>query len=430
MKEDLIQFIWNSATLCSETLYTTDGESIEILKPGILNVNQGPDFLNAQIRIKQVLWIGHVEIHVKASDWLLHQHDDDPNYQNIILHVVWEHDRQMEWKGRKIPGLELKACTDENILQRYQQLMENQQQIPCETFIHEIDPLIKTVQIERMMFERLYDKTERCKSDLSLMQWDWEAMLFRQFAYYLAAPVNSDAMHKLFQLIPFQVISKLQADSIALSALMFGVAGMLQEETGDDYYLHLQKEFAFLKNKFKLECMDFFEWKFLRLRPSYFPGLRIAQWIALFTSHPRIFSEILESKELKQIHALLEVYPQPYWNDHYLFNKKTKNPVHAVPGRQTREILIINAICPVIFSYGSIYQSEHYRNAAISYLQSLKPETNKITQMWKNYKFVFDHAGHSQGGIQLYHAFCTRKKCTSCSIGNEILKSKTHVTVK
>ena len=423
MKEDLIQFIWRSKMLSSKNLKTTSGESIEILQTGNLNTNQGPDFLFAKIKLAEILWVGHVEIHVKSSDWLVHNHQEDPNYQNTILHVVWEHDQEMEWSGRILACIELKDLIDQDVLHNYKLLMQNQQRIPCEHFLDRISPVVKSVQIERMMFERMEEKTEKCKRELSSMQWDWEAILFHKIAHYIVAPINCDAMDQLCRMLPYALISKHQNDSFQLAALVFGTAGFLNEELNDEYSRSLYNEFIFLQKKFKIQVMDSFQWKLLRLRPSHFPALRIAQLSTLFSNHQRLFSRILETKQISGIYRLLEVVPPEYWQNHFSFDKNSNSLKKASLGKQTKEIIIINAICPLLFAYGAIYQQDIIMDQAINYLQNIKPESNHISHMWKNFNFAFDHAGHSQGGIQLFQRYCSEKKCTSCSIGNEILKT-------
>jgi hypothetical protein len=423
MKEDLIQFIWRSKFIYSKNPLTTTGETIEILHTGHQNTNQGPDFLFAKIKINDILWVGHVEIHVKSSDWLLHQHEHDPNYQNTILHVVWDHDNEISWSGRKISCLELKSLIRPEILINYQQLMENRQRIPCQRFIENISPLIKASQIERMMMERMEEKTNHCKVLLSGLQWDWEAILFNRIAHYIVAPVNCEAMDRLCQKLPYPIITKVYHNAFSLSALFFGTAGFLNETMDHSYSLALQTEYHFLKAKFDLSPMEAFEWKLLRLRPAHFPTLRIAQLTSILAKHQRLFSKILEGNGIVQLLGLLDADPDEYWREHYTFSKKAVKCRIPAIGKQTKELIIINAICPILFAYGSIYQLNTCMDRAINYLERMKPEINHISHMWKNFNFVFDHAGHSQGGIQLFQRYCTEKKCTSCSIGNEILKN-------
>ncbi len=421
MKEDLIQFLWRSKALLDKPLCLTNGKAIEVLHPGHLNVDQGPDFLFAKIKVEDLIWHGHIEIHLKSSDWKLHFHDEDPNYQNIILHVVWEHDQEVYFKDRRLPCLELKNYTASQLLDHYLDLMRSKGPIPCSAFINEIPESIRTFQIERMMVERLEEKTMRMQNDLENSQWDWESIFYKTLAHYLVAPVNSDAMDQLTFKIDRSLYLKCSSELETLQALFFGMAGMLNEALTESYSQTLYQVFSHQKNKFDLEPMQSFEWKLLRLRPAHFPALRIAQLTALLYQWPHLFSTILEAQDLKSIYIMLEVDPGSFWLNHAQFNKFSRTRKLARIGPQTKDILIINAIIPLLFAYGFVQQKTDYCQKAMSWLQLVKTEKNNIVYMWKSFNFAMNHAGHSQGGIQLYHSYCCRKRCSMCQIGNEIL---------
>ncbi|HMP32103.1 MAG TPA: DUF2851 family protein, partial [Saprospiraceae bacterium] len=93
INEDFLYFIWESKQLANKILTTYDGQELSIVHFGFRNRVSGPDFTGAKVKIGEVLWAGNVEMHVKASDWYLHKHDDDKAYNNVILHVVWINDR-------------------------------------------------------------------------------------------------------------------------------------------------------------------------------------------------------------------------------------------------------------------------------------------------------------------------------------------------
>ncbi len=95
MQEDFLHYAWKHKAFSSTSLKTTSDESIIILKLGEHNHNSGPDFFNAQLSVDGQLWAGNVEIHIKSSDWYLHGHEKDKAYDNVILHVVWEHDTEV-----------------------------------------------------------------------------------------------------------------------------------------------------------------------------------------------------------------------------------------------------------------------------------------------------------------------------------------------
>lgn len=421
MREDLLQFIWRSKTVLDKPLYSTNGLPITVINPGLLNTNQGPDFLFAKIQIDGIIWNGHVEIHIKSSDWDAHRHDNDPNYQNIVLHVVWDHDQDVHFKDRILPCLELNNYVDRHVLDRYDALMNQSSSIACHSFIDGISAQLKTIQLERMMVERLEHKTEKINAELVQNQWDWEELFYKKLAHYLVAPVNSDAMDSLTRIISRRLVLKNCSDLIELQSLFFGVSGFLLCPCQDDYFKILCNNFRHQQLKFELHAMDAFQWKLLRLRPAHFPTLRIAQLTALLYKSPHLFSQILEARDLKSIYVLMDVSPGIYWQDHVGFSKRSKYKNLAAIGKQTKEILIINVVIPFLFAYGRVQQKPSDCQRALDWMQSLKAEKNNIVYMWKSFNFAMDHAGQSQGGIQLYRCYCMEKKCSSCLIGNEIL---------
>ena len=86
--ERLLHYVWKYKLYASTSLATTEGLPIAVIDPGIQNTDAGPDFFNAKIKIDGTVWAGSVEIHEKASDWLLHHHDSDKAYDSVILHVT------------------------------------------------------------------------------------------------------------------------------------------------------------------------------------------------------------------------------------------------------------------------------------------------------------------------------------------------------
>ena len=124
MREDLLYYVWKNQKFQKVGLRSTANEVVEIITPGQLNTSSGPDFFNARIRIGNQQWAGNVEIHVKSSHWYTHGHETDPNYDSIILHVVWEDDVAIYRKnGNLIPTLSLKKYIPLALLNSYDELL-------------------------------------------------------------------------------------------------------------------------------------------------------------------------------------------------------------------------------------------------------------------------------------------------------------------
>ena len=142
MKEDVLQFIWKMKRLPNQPIYTTAGDPIRILDFGETNYDQGPDFLNGRVLIGDIEFVGSIEIHRKSSDWIKHNHSSSKQYDNVILHVVYNHDSEIvnSYK-RPIPTIELKELIDPYLLLNYQRIMDSKIDVPCQSMIKCIDKL-------------------------------------------------------------------------------------------------------------------------------------------------------------------------------------------------------------------------------------------------------------------------------------------------
>jgi len=138
MTEKLLQFIWQFQYFNRSDLRTTTGEVVNIIYAGKLNSHQGPDFLDAKIKIANTLLAGSVELHLKTSDWKRHGHEQDANYNKVILHVVWQHDELFQ---NLIPVLELQSRIPNLLLDKYTALMQEAAFIPCASSIVQIREL-------------------------------------------------------------------------------------------------------------------------------------------------------------------------------------------------------------------------------------------------------------------------------------------------
>ena len=161
MTERLLQFIWQFSYFNKNELTTVPGEVVQIILAGQFNTNQGPDFQNAKIKIQKTTWVGNVELHLRTSDWRKHKHQGDKNYNNVILHVVWENDGPDSYREETtIPVLELKDRVPKILLQRYEELMNSTSFIPCEKTIHSIRDIVWKSWKERLLAERLMRKAK------------------------------------------------------------------------------------------------------------------------------------------------------------------------------------------------------------------------------------------------------------------------------
>ncbi|MCC6752734.1 MAG: DUF2851 family protein [Saprospiraceae bacterium] len=422
MQEDLLHYLWEIRIAGTRKLQTTCGQSLEIVHPGTRNANQGPDFLFSRLLIGGLSWAGHVELHVNASDWAAHGHGADPHYKNVILHVVWNADAEVYCEGTLLPCLELGPVVPEALMKRYEGLMHAANRLPCHALVAGVPGERKAIWFERLMVERFQQKCEEVREEWISCDSDWEAMFFRRVARYLVAPVNGEAMTMLCARLPLQALRKLRHDPLALEAALLGTAGMLGNAAADPYVKDLQREYDFLQRKLGFEALGPAQWKFLRMRPAQFPDLRLAQLAALLFQRHNWLGDILELTKPRESHAFFDVTPSEYWATHSHLGAPASRYRRKAIGKAAADVLLINAICPVMFAYGSMQSLNIYCERARELLQSVPPEYNTCSRLWKSHNFVLENAGHSQAGLQLYRKYCVDKKCTRCMIGDFLLK--------
>lgn len=419
-KEDLLHLIWRLRKFDFLDLKTIGGVPINIIEFGQYNYNSGPDFLNAKIKIGNTLWLGHVEIHINSSDWNAHKHQHDDAFNNVILHVVYKHNKDIKNKnGYPLPTLELQSRFSIDIIENYESLKSSANSIPCASLCNSFKEEKYQFFLERLVVERVERKTRHLDKILKSNMMDWEDLLYKMLMKYFGLKVNADAFEHLAHIAPYKITKQLHHYLFQLEAFLFGQAGML-EQTQDDFQKKLSKEYQHLKNKYSLLHMPQVEWRFSRMRPANFPTVRLAQITAVYCHTPALFQEIINSKSIKDIKTLLTKAPSSYWNNHYVFGKTSSYKVKKI-GETTINSIIINVIIPIIFKYGTILNNEALKEKALDYLYALTSENNKIIRMWHKLGFKSKNAAQSQALIELKSSYCDQYRCLNCNIGQSLL---------
>lgn len=419
--EELLQFIWEQHLFHNESLNTVTGEEIAILDTGTRNRDAGPDFFNARVKIGDTLWAGNIEIHKNSSDWKKHAHQLDEAYANIILHVVVNHDRPVyRDTGEEIPTLKLPVSG--KLLDNYQQLMEAKTWIPCQDNFRLMDRLIMKIGFNRLMIERLEEKTGEIVSRLQQNRQDWNETFYQFLARSFGFKINSVPFELLARSLPMSVLGKHKDDLFQVEALLFGSSGLLHEVLlGDDYFLNLRKEYDFLAKKYHLKPMAAHLWKFLRLRPVNFPTIRIAQFASLIHLSSGLFSKITDSLSLAEVIQMFNVKASAYWNTHYKFSYPSVESVKHL-GNESSENLIINTVIPFIFIYGEVTDKYFLKDRALEWLDKLTAENNAIIHHWMDLGVEAVSAFESQALLQLKNRYCERKRCLHCHIGTRLIR--------
>ncbi len=415
--EKLLQFIWQFQYFNSAHLQTTSGENVTVVHPGKLNKDQGPDFKDAKIKIGNTLLAGSVELHIKTTDWFRHKHQNDPNYSNVILHVVFENDCPHE----DLPVLELQPHISNFLLTRYNALMNASDFIPCQHSIGGVKELTWLSWKERLLVERLTRKSAYVLKLLQQSNQHWEETFWWMIARSFGVKVNTDAFEAIARSISVNVLAKHKSQIHQLEALLFGQASLLQSEFNEDYPKLLQREYRFLQKKYDLKPVHA-SLLFLRMRPGNFPTIRLAQMAALVQSSSHLFSKILETDNLKDVKKLFDVTANDYWHYHYSFDQGSSFKKKKL-GEEMINNLLINTVVPVLFSYGIYHKEEKYKEKALQWLQQLPSESNSVLQSFQNLNVSSSSAFDSQALLELKNEYCGNKRCLECSIGNALLKS-------
>jgi hypothetical protein len=421
MNEKLLQFIWKFQYFNRQQLYTSQGESIVIEKPGTHNHHQGPDFSEAVIRIGQTKWVGNVELHLVASDWYKHRHESDPNYANIILHVVWFEDIPVyDAVGNVFPTLVLNQLIPKILLDRYAQMTETMVVIPCHSFLPAIDQLNWCAWKERLAAERMERKSAQVLQLLKQSNYNWEEVCWWMLAANFGIKVNSALFELAAKTLPVTLLAKHRNQIHQLEALLLGQANLLQGKYTDDYAVLLQKEYRFLKKKYGLQTVNK-QPAFLRMRPAAFPTIRLAQLAMLLHTAAHLFAMIKEEKNCKKVLETFMVTANDYWNYHYRFDEATTHqPKHL--GKQMAENILINTVIPILFACGMYNREERYKEKAIQWLYELPAEQNHLTKQWQRSGISNHSALDSQALIELTNHYCLNRRCLDCAVGNGILK--------
>jgi hypothetical protein len=421
MTELLLQYIWKFRLFDTKGLATTEGEAVEILKPGEQNLDSGADFSNARLKIGEMTWAGNVEIELQSTNWQKHGHSSDASHQNTLVLVCIEHNAKTPIT---IPVIELKGRIDHKYEATYSSMMQTEAFIPCQKFISNVDGFTVQSWLLRLLIERLEQKVQPVLASLQQNKNNWEETFYHTLAGNFGFNTNAVPFQLLSKSLPLVVLAKHKNSLLQLEALLLGQAGLLPTiENPDAYTDKLVQEYGFLARKYSLEPINPALWKFSKTRPANFPTMRIAQFAALVHTSSHLFSKILENRRPKQLQALLQIKASAYWDTHYRLGIETKNAANML-GDDAINNLLINTVAPFLFAYGHTQNDEDYKQKAIALLDLLPKENNRIIRSYQTLKIDPANAAETQGLLQMYKHWCMPKKCLQCSIGHKILNSK------
>jgi len=419
MTERLLQYIWQFGYFNITELLTTSGDELQLLDRGTYNTNQGPDFQHAKARVNGQLWVGSIELHLKASDWFRHLHDGDANYSNVILHVVWDNDdERLQRSG--IPALELNGRVARLLLQQYEAWQRNGRFIPCGDHIARVEGLVWTAWSERLLIERLQCRSKRIRELQAANGYDWNETFWCMLAGNFGLMINRDAFEAMARSVPVKILMRHRASIHQVEALLFGQAGLLNNDFTGNYPKMLQKEYAHLRKKYRLNGIHQ-RMQFLRMRPAAFPTVRIAELSMLVHVSGDKFGSIADVSDLNAVERMLHVTASDYWHCHYLFDEAAVyHPKSA--GAQLVNSIMVNTIAPFVYAYGEYRGDERHISRAVAWMHELAAEQNATINGFKALGVEAHSAACSQALLELKTNYCDRRRCLDCAVGAGILK--------
>ncbi|RAR47528.1 DUF2851 family protein [Flavobacterium lacus] len=420
MKEDFLHYVWQYKKFAFANLKTVSNQELTIIHSGYYIQQAGPDFFNAQVVIDNQKWAGNIEIHLKSSDWYVHHHETDMNYDNVILHVVWEHDTEVFRKNNTaIPVLELKKHVSKEVLQQYKQLFTQKTWINCESQLTVVDDFTLSNWKERLFFERLEKKATEVEKLLQKNTFDWEATLFQLLAKSFGLNTNGEAFLKMAESIPYTVIKKERFEVENTEALFFGSTGLLEEQNEDAYYNSLKKRWNYLKHKHQLKIDYYQSVQFFKHRPDNFPTIRLAQLAQLVLQQHSLFQVLIRVNSIHEMYQFFDCNVSEYWKSHYVFDR-----LHAKKNKKISknfiDLLILNCILPIKFAYGHA-NGNVMPEELIALASEIPSEKNSVIEKFNHFGLISKNSYHSQSFLQLKNEYCATNKCLNCAIGQKLI---------
>ncbi len=427
MKEDFLHYVWQHQYFDKANLRTAEGEEIQVLKPGHRNADAGPDFLNARLRVGEVEWNGAVEIHLRASDWARHNHQTDPKYDQVILHVVGQHDADVaRTNGSPIPALALQPRVAPELLARYQALLDAPAAapLPCAPLLSQVPEITRTMMVERALMERVERKADDIMALHQHLGQDWEATAYHALMAAFGFQKNSEPLARLAKALPLAVLRRHRHDQRQLEALVFGQAGFLienEETAADEYIRDLRQEYDFLRHKYRLAdaALAVHEWNYLRLRPANFPPVRLGQLVGLFHARPALFDALLTAQSVTALTEFFQAAAPEYWRTHFRPGRAGKVPDL---GKGSINLLITNVVVPLRVAYARHVGQPEVVESSVALLSELPAEHNQYTDVYEALGFAHRTAADSQGLLALHKNYCAPRRCLHCAIGSRLVQ--------
>lgn len=424
MNEDFLHHVWQYQKFDTLHLETIKGEALHVIQKGQHNKSgSGPDFKEAILKIGNQKWAGQVEIHLQSSDWYAHHHERDTNYDNVILHAVWDANVEVfDANQNPIPTLNISDCVQPKALENYKTLLSHsgKRWINCANDFHTFSDFTFENWLERLYIERLEVKSQVIQKLLVASKNHWDAVCFQYLARNFGLNTNGAQFLKIAESINYKIIQKLHGQPLQIEALLFGQSGLIPNQAEDPEVKRYHRDYRFLKEKYQLrprqEKLEFF-----RLRPSNFPSIRLAQLAALLAEKQHLCETMLQVNSQEEAREFFKIELSDFWKTHYTFQKESKKSSKKL-SRSFVDLMIINTIIPLKFAYYQHFGQLDFEKHIFPLISAIKPERNSIVTTYEKLRHhKMKSAVQSQALIHLKKNYCDQNRCLSCNFGLKLV---------
>lgn len=375
MKEAYLHYLWKNKRLPFQEI-ERDYPTISVVDVGEYNQHlKGPDFSFGKIKFGDILECGPIEFHVKSSDWYKHNHHNDPAYNPVILHVVYEHDMDVVQCGRAIPTVELKPYIDKEHFRKFSGQMDFSLKIPCREYISQVNPVIIESVKSQMVLRRFSDKVRAFKN--TNIELDEYESFFKLLIMGFSMGFNKEGFQLLAENLLLNKLQKMNTGQQLNYILV--ESGILNEDPNSN-------------------------WKCKGTRPGNHPMMRLRQLSMFIPFVDEFYNMASNNFRLK---------------DFRTFFKKVNREQRRIP-LSLQNALLINVVA--VFYFWKGFRSPDFQELAFDILEELPDERISFLQKWKSKGVKMKSAYDSQSILALIHYNCSNKKCMSCQIGNSIVK--------
>ncbi|HEY5233979.1 MAG TPA: DUF2851 family protein [Verrucomicrobiae bacterium] len=460
--ERLLQAIWQHQRLKRGELKAGDGKTVRVFHPGFASVEGGPDFCNAVLQIgDDTPRSGDVEIDLRASGWRAHGHDRNKNFQNVLLHVVWENEVQSpKSNAQSLPAvLPLKNVLDAPLAELSLSL-ENEplRSLPenlrgkCSAPLRELDEAQLTELLRQAALVRFENKASAILVRAKNAGWEqalWEN-LFRALGYkHNVWPMQNLAETKSRFSTGANSAFELQSRLLGVSGLLPGELTRAQKSS--DTYLRRAWDFWWReRDEFENCILPRAAWKFHGLRPANHPQRRLAlasHWLADRNFISKIeawavgagqasrLSLILSKKsetgatpvlQRENCAALLKILQPPtdeFWSWHWTFKSARMKKPQPLLGCARVTDLAVNVILPWLWARSVEGKNKNIRSEVERrFFAWPAAEDNSVLKLARQRLLgtsnarILKTAAAQQGLMQIVRDFCEHSNavCENC----------------